>query len=54
LLLDNGFTSADVQTIEQSTNNVGGNLVVTISDSTTLTFTGITSGSQLTGHIITF
>ena len=54
LLLDNGFTNADIQTIENSTNNVGGNLVVTISDSTTLTFTGITSGSQLTGHIITF
>jgi hypothetical protein len=54
LILDGGFTSADVATIENSTNDVGGNLVVTISDSTTLTFTGITSGSQLSGHIITF
>jgi hypothetical protein len=54
LILDGGFTSADVATIENSTNDVGGNLVVTISDSTTLTFSGITSGSQLTGHIITF
>jgi hypothetical protein len=54
LILDNGFTSADVSAIESSTNNVNGNLVVTISDSTTLTFTGITSGSQLVGHIVTF
>jgi hypothetical protein len=54
LILDGGFTNADVSAIESSTNDVGGNLVVTIGDSTTITFTGITSGSQLSGHIITF
>ena len=51
LVLSGGFTQADVAMIEGSNNDVGGNLQVTLSDGAQLTFTGITSGSQLTGHI---
>lgn len=50
LVLSGGFTQADVAAIEDATGN-GGNLQVTLSDGAQLTFTGITSGSQLTGHI---
>jgi hypothetical protein len=53
LILD-GFTQADVQSIYNDTVTSGGNLVVTIGSSTTITFTGITSGSQLQGHIVSF
>ncbi len=52
LVLSGGFTQADVAMIEDSSNTTGGNLQVTLSDGAQLTFTGITSGSQLTGHII--
>ena len=52
LVLGGGFTQADVAAIEDSNNVVGGNLQVTLSDGAQLTFTGITSGSQLSGHII--
>jgi hypothetical protein len=51
LVLGGGFTQADVAKIEDATGN-GGNLSVTLSDGAQLTFTGITTGSQLTGHII--
>jgi len=51
LVLGGGFTQADVALIENATGS-GGNLQVTLSDGAQLTFTGITSGSQLTGHII--
>ena len=51
LVLSDGFTQADVAAIENSTNVVDGSLVVSLHDGTQLTFTGITSGTQLTGHI---
>ncbi len=51
LVLSNGFTQADVAKIESAPDS-GGNLQVTLSDGAQLTFVGITSGSQLTGHII--
>ena len=51
LVLSGGFTQADVAMIEDSNNTSGGNLQVTLSDGAQLTFTGITSGSQLVGHI---
>jgi hypothetical protein len=51
LVLSNGFTQADVAAIEDSNNTMGGNLQVTLSDGVQLTFVGITSGSELTGHI---
>jgi hypothetical protein len=54
LFLDGGYTQADVQAIYNSTNDQNGNLVVTIGNSTTVTFTGITSGSQLVGHVVLF
>jgi hypothetical protein len=53
LVLD-GFTTADVNALYNDTTTVGGNLVATIGDSTTITFTGITSGSALEGHVYTF
>jgi Ca2+-binding RTX toxin-like protein len=55
LILDGANSQADAQAIYSATSDdPAGNLVVTISDSTTITFTGITSGSQLQGHIVTF
>jgi Ca2+-binding RTX toxin-like protein len=49
------YSQADVQAALSAGQDVGGNFVVTFTDSsTTLTFTGVTSASQLTGHIITF
>ena len=54
LILDN-FSAADKQAIYGATEQSGASgIVVTIGDSTTVTFTGITSGSQLQGHIISF
>jgi hypothetical protein len=54
LILDN-FSAADQQAIYGATEQSGASgIVVTIGDSTTVTFTGITSGSQLQGHIISF
>ncbi len=52
LVLSNGFTQADVAMIENASNTMGGNLQVTLSDGAQLTFVGISSGSELTGHII--
>jgi hypothetical protein len=49
-----GFSSSDLSNLYADTVTSGGNLVATIGNSTTITFTGITSGSQLQGHIITF
>jgi hypothetical protein len=49
-----GFSSADVNSLYTDTVTSGGNLVATIGNSTTITFTGITSGSALQGHIVTF
>jgi hypothetical protein len=55
LFLDGGYTQADVQDIyNATTDDANGDLVVTIGNSTTLTFTGITSGSQLVGHVVLF
>ena len=54
LLLDGGFTQADAQALYNDTVTSGGNLVATIGSSTNVTFTGITSGSQLQGHIVVF
>ncbi len=54
LILDQ-FSAADANSIySDTTTDSSGNLVATIGDSTTITFTGISSGSQLQGHIITF
>jgi Ca2+-binding RTX toxin-like protein len=54
LFLDGGYTQADLQAIYNSTNDVDGNLVVTIGGSTSVTFTGITAGTQLQGHVVLF
>jgi Ca2+-binding RTX toxin-like protein len=49
------YSAADVATALADGQDIGGNFVVTFSESsTTVTFTGITSASQLDGHIITF
>jgi Ca2+-binding RTX toxin-like protein len=49
------YSQADVQAALAAGQDVGGNFVVTFTESsTTVTFTGVTSASQLTGHIITF
>jgi hypothetical protein len=54
LILD-GFTTADVNSLYSDTStDSAGNLVATIGNSTTITFTGISSGSALQGHIVTF
>ena len=49
------YTADQVSTALADGQDVGGNFVVIFADtSTTVTFTGITSASQLDGHIITF
>jgi hypothetical protein len=53
LILD-GFSQTDLANLYASNNDVNGSLVVTIGNSTTVTFSGITSGSQLQGHVVTF
>jgi hypothetical protein len=53
LLLD-GFTQADVTKLMSGGTESGGNYSVTLSNSLTLTFDGVTSGSALAGHIISF
>jgi Ca2+-binding RTX toxin-like protein len=53
LVLD-GFSQQDVNTLLSGGTESGGNYTVTIGSGTTITFDGVTSGSQLAGHIITF
>jgi hypothetical protein len=54
LILD-GFSASDLQALYNATSdNASGSLQVTIGDNTTITFTGITTGSQLVGHVVTF
>jgi hypothetical protein len=49
------YSQADVATALQDGQDINGNFVITFAESsTTVTFTGITSASQLDGHIITF
>jgi Ca2+-binding RTX toxin-like protein len=49
------YSQADVQAALSAGQDINGNFVVTFTESsTTVTFTGVTSSSQLTGHIITF
>jgi Ca2+-binding RTX toxin-like protein len=49
------YSEADVQAALAGGQDINGNFVVTFAESsTTVTFTGITSASQLDGHIITF
>ena len=49
-----GFTAADVNNIINGGTEQNGSYVVSLSNGATLTFDGITSGSQLSGHIVTF
>jgi Ca2+-binding RTX toxin-like protein len=49
-----GFSAQDVQQALDNGQEVNGNFVITLSDSTTVTFAGVSSESQLNGHIITF
>jgi Ca2+-binding RTX toxin-like protein len=49
-----GFNASDVNNILHNGQNVGGNYVVSLSNGGTLTFDGVTSGSQLSGHIVSF
>jgi len=49
-----GFSSADVNNILTGGHVSNGSYVVNLSNGATLTFDGITSGSQLSGHIVTF
>jgi hypothetical protein len=49
-----GFTAADVNNIINHGTEQNGAYVVTLSNGGTLTFEGITSGSQLSGHIVSF
>jgi Ca2+-binding RTX toxin-like protein len=49
------YSADDVATALANGTDVNGNFVITFAESsTTITFTGITSASQLDGHIITF
>jgi Ca2+-binding RTX toxin-like protein len=50
------YSASDIQTaLAGGTVNADGNFVITFSDtSTTVTFTGVTSASQLDGHILSF
>jgi Ca2+-binding RTX toxin-like protein len=49
-----GFTAADVNNILNHGTEQNGAYVVTLSNGGTLTFEGVTSGSQLSGHIVSF
>lgn len=49
-----GFTAQDVNNIINHGTDVNGSYVVSLSNGSTLTFEGITSGSQLSGHIVSF
>jgi Ca2+-binding RTX toxin-like protein len=49
-----GFTAQDVNNIINHGTEQNGAYVVTLSNGSTLTFEGITSGSQLSGHIVSF
>jgi Ca2+-binding RTX toxin-like protein len=49
-----GFSAQDVQQALDQGQEVNGNFIITLSDSTTVTFVGVSSESQLNGHIVTF
>jgi len=49
-----GFNAQDVQAALDAGQEVNGNFIITLSDSTTVTFVGVSSESQLNGHIVTF
>lgn len=52
LVLESGFTQNDVQTLLAGGTASASGYSVTLSDGVTINFTGITSGSELQGHII--
>lgn len=52
-LILTGFTAEQEQALYNSGTTDGENYIVKL-DTTTVTFTGITSGSQLQGHVVTF
>jgi Ca2+-binding RTX toxin-like protein len=49
-----GYTPSEIASALASGTESNGNFSITLSDSTTVTFTGITGASELTGHIVTF
>jgi len=49
-----GYTPAEVQAALAAGTESNGNFIITLSDNTTITFTGVTGASELTGHIFTF
>jgi Ca2+-binding RTX toxin-like protein len=55
ILAFTGYNPADIlNAINSGTEDQSGNFVVTLSDNTQITFTGVTSASQLDGHIVNF
>ena len=54
-LILSGFTAEQEQTLYNGgTEGADGNSYIVTLDTTTVTFTGITSGAQLQGHVVTF
>jgi hypothetical protein len=49
-----GYTPAEVQAALAAGTEANGNFTITLSDNTTITFTGVTGASELSGHIFTF
>jgi len=49
-----GFSASEIQSALDNGTEVGGNFVIQLSDSTTVTFVGVSGESALNGHIITF